>query len=93
VFPGDTTQFLTGGSVASTPYGLAPAEQGQYALEYFHEPQFRATLQPFGYDAPDDRLNYATHFTTLFLHSHPESATSRRIIAENRLAPLEGGVG
>jgi isopenicillin N synthase-like dioxygenase len=76
--PGDVMQFLTGGLVRSTSYGVDP-------LTYFHEPNFEACVRPlFGHST--DYLHYGTYFTGRFMQCYPDRITTRRIIAESRLA-------
>jgi 2-oxoglutarate dioxygenase / 2-oxoglutarate/L-arginine monooxygenase/decarboxylase len=87
VFPGDIMQFLTGGALLSTPHKVALNTRERFALAYFHEPNFNACVRPLDRAAPG-RIHYGTHFTSMFTRSYPDRVTTRRILAENRLAVL-----
>ncbi|MEU1180192.1 2-oxoglutarate and iron-dependent oxygenase domain-containing protein [Streptomyces sp. NPDC005820] len=89
VFPGDLFQFLTGGTLLSTPHKVKLADRERYAFAYFHEPSFQAAARPL--DGTDDTefLHYGSHFTAMFLRCYPDRVTTRRIHAEDRLSVLE----
>ncbi|WP_030204587.1 isopenicillin N synthase family oxygenase [Streptomyces sp. NRRL S-87] len=100
VFPGDMMQFLTaelaGGPLLSTPHRVALAERERYALAYFHEPAFDAVLRPLrpaGRRAGPgaEEIHYGAHFTRMFMRCYPDRVTTRRILAEDRLARLSAG--
>jgi 2-oxoglutarate dioxygenase / 2-oxoglutarate/L-arginine monooxygenase/decarboxylase len=97
VFPGDILQFLTGGVLLSTPHKVALAKRERFALAYFHEPNFQASIRPLSSWATDEHIHYGTHFTNMFLRCYPERVTTKRIYAEDRLSVLAGlrdaGVG
>ena len=89
VFPGDILQFLTGGRLLSTPHKVRLNTRERYALAYFHEPHFNATIRPLTSAAGDDVIHYGTHFTTMFMRCYPDRVTTRRIEAEDRLSVLQ----
>jgi isopenicillin N synthase-like dioxygenase len=88
VFPGDILQFLTGGQLLSTPHKVRLNTRERFALAYFHEPHFNATIRPFAEPEADDSIHYGTHFTNMFLRCYPDRSTTRRIEAEDRLSVL-----
>lgn len=88
VFPGDILQFLTNGYLLSTPHKVRLNTRERFAMAYFHEPNFDAVVRPFGQYADNDFIHYGSHFTNMFMRCYPERITTRRIIAENRLAKL-----
>jgi 2-oxoglutarate dioxygenase / 2-oxoglutarate/L-arginine monooxygenase/decarboxylase len=85
VFPGDILQFLTGGAVLSTPHKVTLNTRERYTMAYFHEPNFEACVRPL-FGRSDDYIHYGTHFTNMFMRCYPDRITTRRILAENRLA-------
>jgi isopenicillin N synthase-like dioxygenase len=89
VFPGDIMQFLTGGRLLSTPHKVTLNTRERYAMAYFHEPNFNATVRPLAESTDGDSIHYGAHFTNMFLRCYPDRITTRRIHAENRLAILE----
>jgi isopenicillin N synthase-like dioxygenase len=89
VFPGDILQFLTGGVLLSTPHKVTLNTRERYAMAYFHEPNFNATVPPLADPDSDDRIHYGTHFTNMFLRGYPDRITTRRIEAEDRLSVLQ----
>ncbi|SFC26685.1 2-oxoglutarate and iron-dependent oxygenase domain-containing protein [Streptomyces aidingensis] len=97
VLPGDLMQYLTHGTLPATPYRMLPRAAGRIVLDYFHEPNFAACLRPLGTAAATATggaasppfLHYGSHFTHLFARRHPDRGTTRRIIAEERLAVLD----
>jgi isopenicillin N synthase-like dioxygenase len=88
VFPGDILQFLTGGRLLSTPHKVTLNTRERYTMAYFHEPNFSATVRPFGHAGPDEHIHYGTHFTNMFMRCYPDRVTTRRIHDENRLSVL-----
>jgi isopenicillin N synthase-like dioxygenase len=93
VFPGDILQFMTGGYLLSTPHKVRMAARERYALAYFHEPSFVASARPLFDKRSDERIHYGSHFTNMFMRCYPERITTQRILAENRLAHLDGLAG
>jgi len=93
VFPGDILQFLTDGYLLSTPHKVRMATRERYALAYFHEPSFVASARPLFDRHSADRIHYGAHFTNMFMRCYPDRITTRRIVAENRLAHLDGLAG
>jgi isopenicillin N synthase-like dioxygenase len=90
VFPGDILQFLTGGRLLSTPHKVRLNTRERYAMAYFHEPNFNATVRPLtGPVDGDEHIHHGTHFTNMFLRCYPERITTRRIEAEDRLSVLD----
>ena len=88
VFPGDILQFMTGGYLLSTPHKVRLAARERYSVAYFHEPSFDACVRPLFHRKSDEYIHYGTHFTNMFTRCYPERTTTRRILAENRLANL-----
>lgn len=88
VFPGDIMQFLTGGALLSTPHKVKLADRERYAMAYFHEPNFNASVRPFFEPASEEYIHYGTHFTNMFLRCYPDRVTTQRIYAEDRLSVL-----
>jgi isopenicillin N synthase-like dioxygenase len=88
VFPGDILQFITNGYLLSTPHKVRLNTRERFAMAYFHEPNFDAVVRPLGQDAGDEFIHYGSHFTNMFMRCYPERITTRRIIAENRVAKL-----
>src|SRR5579859_3625775 len=88
VFPGDIMQFLTGGTLLSTPHKVSLNTRERFAMAYFHEPNFNAVVRPLDDPGSDDYIHYGTHFTNMFLRCYPDRITTARIHAENRLAIL-----
>lgn len=86
VFPGDILQLLTGGYLLSTPHKVRLATRERFALAYFHEPNFDASICPLSNPSSDDCLHYGTHFTKMFMRCYPDRITTRRIINEDRLS-------
>ncbi|GAA3203710.1 2-oxoglutarate and iron-dependent oxygenase domain-containing protein [Actinocorallia longicatena] len=78
-FPGDILQFLTGGSLVSTPHQAKLTARERYSIAYFHEPSFDAELRPLDGGEP---LHYGTHFTNMFLRCYPDRPATRRILRE-----------
>jgi hypothetical protein len=62
----------------------------RFAMAYFHEPNFNACVRPLDDPTGDDYIHYGTHFTNMFMRCYPDRVTTRRIIAEDRLAVLAG---
>jgi isopenicillin N synthase-like dioxygenase len=89
VFPGDILQFLTGGALLSTPHKVSLNTRERFALAYFHEPNFEATVRPLTGPAGDESIHYGTHFTNMFMRCYQDRVTTRRIHAEDRLSVLE----
>lgn len=89
VFPGDILQFLTGGRLLSTPHKVKLNNRERYAMAYFHEPNFNATVRPLDDPAGSDHIHYGTHFTNMFLRCYPDRITTRRIAAEDRMSILD----
>jgi 2-oxoglutarate dioxygenase / 2-oxoglutarate/L-arginine monooxygenase/decarboxylase len=88
VFPGDILQFLTGGTLLSTPHKVTLNTRERFALAYFHEPNFQACVRPLTDPTTDEYIHYGTHFTNMFMRCYPERVTTQRIHAENRLSTL-----
>src|SRR5262249_17524042 len=89
VFPGDILQFMTDGYLLSTPHKVRMNTRERYALAYFHEPNFAASVAPLFGSGRHERIHYGSHFTNMFMRCYPDRITSHRILAENRLAHLE----
>ncbi|MFG2296325.1 2-oxoglutarate and iron-dependent oxygenase domain-containing protein [Streptomyces sp. NPDC048603] len=105
VFPGDILQFLTNGTLLSTPHKVRLADRERFTLAYFHEPSFDARVQPLETDNRSDHadadapapapaparetLHYGRHFTDMFMRCYPDRATTRRITGEGRLSSLD----
>jgi 2-oxoglutarate dioxygenase / 2-oxoglutarate/L-arginine monooxygenase/decarboxylase len=88
VFPGDILQFLTDGYLLSTPHKVRLADRERFALAYFHEPNFAATVRPLLNQFSPDSIHYGTHFTNMFMRCYPDRITTQRIVVEDRLAAL-----
>ena len=88
VFPGDILQFLTDGYLLSTPHKVRLADRERFALAYFHEPNFAATVRPLLNHFSHDSIHYGTHFTNMFMRCYPDRITTQRIVLEDRLAAL-----
>jgi isopenicillin N synthase-like dioxygenase len=88
VFPGDILQFLTDGFLLATPHKVRLNTRGRFALAYFHEPNFDAILRPLRRPDSGEYLHYGTHFTNMFMRCYPDRITTKRILAEDRLAVL-----
>lgn len=88
VFPGDILQFLTGGTLLSTPHKVRLNTRERFAMAYFHEPEFNAVLRPLADPHGSEYIHYGTHFTNMSMRSDPNRAATRRIIGERRLAKL-----
>jgi 2-oxoglutarate dioxygenase / 2-oxoglutarate/L-arginine monooxygenase/decarboxylase len=88
VFPGDILQFLTGGHLLSTPHKVRLAARERFAMAYFHEPNFDAVVRPLADPHGSDRIEYGSHFTNMFMRCYPDRITTKRIVAENRMAKL-----
>jgi len=88
VFPGDILQFLTGDTLLSTPHKVKLNTRERYAMAYFHEPNFNATIRPLATPDSEDRIHYGTHFTNMFLRCYPDRITTKRFEAEDRLSIL-----
>jgi isopenicillin N synthase-like dioxygenase len=93
VFPGDILQFLTGGQLLSTPHKVRLNTRERFALAYFHEPSFETTVRPLADPGSGDTIHYGTHFTNMFMRCYPDRVTTRRILAEDRLAVLRALAG
>jgi isopenicillin N synthase-like dioxygenase len=89
VFPGDIMQFITGGTLLSTPHKVRLADRERYTLAYFHEPSFQAVARPLRDNSSHEYIHYGTHFTDMFMRCYPERVTTTRIEAEGRLHVLE----
>jgi isopenicillin N synthase-like dioxygenase len=89
VFPGDIFQFLTDGTLLSTPHKVVLNTRERFALAYFHEPNFNAVVRPLSDPASEEYIHYGTHFTNMFLRCYPDRITTARIFAEDRLAILD----
>ena len=87
VFPGDILQLLTRGALLSTPHKVALNDQERFAMAYFHEPNFQASVRPLA-GPPDDHLHYGTHFTNMFMRCYPDRVTTRKILEHDRLQIL-----
>jgi len=87
-FPGDILQLMTNGYLLSTPHKVALAEKERYAIAYFHEPNFEATVGPIVKGSEDAPFHYGTHFTNMFMRCYPERITTERIHDEKRLETL-----
>jgi isopenicillin N synthase-like dioxygenase len=88
VFPGDILQFLTDGLLLSTPHKVRLNTRERFALAYFHEPNFDTILRPLRRPDGDEYIHYGTHFTNMFMRCYPDRITTKRILAEDRLAVL-----
>ena len=88
VFPGDILQFLTGGFLLSTPHKVRLNTRERFTMAYFHEPNFEAVIRPLDDPHSDDHIHYGTHFTNMYMRCYPDRVTTRRILAEDRLAVL-----
>jgi isopenicillin N synthase-like dioxygenase len=88
VFPGDILQFLTDGSLLSTPHKVRLASRERFAMAYFHEPNFETSIRPLRRPEDGEYIHYGTHITNMFMRCYPERITTRRIHAENRLTVL-----
>jgi 2-oxoglutarate dioxygenase / 2-oxoglutarate/L-arginine monooxygenase/decarboxylase len=88
VFPGDILQFLTDGYLLSTPHKVRLADRERFALAYFHEPNFAATVRPLLNRFSQESIHYGTHFTNMFMRCYPDRITTQRIVFEDRLAAL-----
>lgn len=92
VFPGDIMQFITGGTLLSTPHKVRLAARERYAMAYFHEPSFNSGIRPWlkrNAGDQDEFIHYGTHFTNMFIRNYPDRVTTKRIFAEDRLTALE----
>jgi len=89
VFPGDIMQFLTDGALLSTPHKVRLNTRERFAMAYFHEPNFNASVRPVANPASEEYIHYGTHFTNMFLRCYPDRITTGRIYAENRVAVLD----
>src|SRR2546425_12077106 len=67
VFPGDILQFLTNGYLLSTPHKVRLATQERFALAYFHEPNFEATVRPLHDPASKEFIHYGPQFTNMLM--------------------------
>jgi 2-oxoglutarate dioxygenase / 2-oxoglutarate/L-arginine monooxygenase/decarboxylase len=88
VFPGDILQFLTNGSLLSTPHKVTLNSRERFTLAYFHEPNFEASVRPLSDPDGTEYIHYGTHFTNMFMRCYPQRITTRRILAEDRLSVL-----
>ncbi len=88
VFPGDILQFLTGGTLLSTPHKVRLGGRERFAMAYFHEPNFNACVRPQTDPVGEDYIYYGTHFTNMFMRCYPDRVTTRRMLAEDRLSVL-----
>jgi isopenicillin N synthase-like dioxygenase len=88
VFPGDIMQFLTGGTLLSTPHKVELSRRERFSIAYFHEPNFNACVRPLADPLSDEYIHYGTHFTNMFTRCYPERVTTQRIHAEDRLSIL-----
>ncbi|WP_405776365.1 2-oxoglutarate and iron-dependent oxygenase domain-containing protein [Streptomyces sp. NBC_01538] len=89
VFPGDIMQFITGGTLLSTPHKVRLADRERFTMAYFHEPSFQAVARPLDAPETDEFIHYGTHFTNMFMRCYPERSTTARIEQEDRLVVLE----
>lgn len=87
VFPGDIMQFITGGTLLSTPHKVRLANRERFTLAYFHEPAFQAVARPM--DGSGQAIHYGTHFTNMFTRCYPKRVTTTRIETEGRLDVLK----
>jgi isopenicillin N synthase-like dioxygenase len=85
VSPGEIMEFLTDGMLRPALY-----QAGEHAMVYFHEPDFDTGIRPFTERDDPQFVHYGTHFTSMFMHTYPCGITTRRIVAEDRLAVLAG---
>lgn len=91
VFPGDIMQFITRGTLLSTPHKVRLAPRERYAMAYFHEPNFNSSIRPWlkrDTESPDEFIHYGTHFTNMFIRNYEDRITTKRIFAEDRLTTL-----
>lgn len=89
VFPGDIMQFLTDGTLLSTPHKVTLNTRERFAMAYFHEPNFNAAVRPLSDPASEEYIHYGTHFTNMFLRCYPDRITTQRIYADDRLSTLD----
>ncbi|MFF4272906.1 2OG-Fe(II) oxygenase family protein [Streptomyces sp. NPDC001536] len=89
VFPGDIMQFMTDGTLLSTPHKVRLADRERYTLAYFHEPAFNAVARPLSRPDGDEYIHYGTHFTSMFRRCYPDRVTTRRMDAEGGLKVLD----
>ncbi|NEA66180.1 isopenicillin N synthase family oxygenase [Streptomyces sp. SID12488] len=89
VFPGDIMQFITGGTLLSTPNKVRLADRERFTVAYIHEPSFQAVARPLDAPEADDFIHYGTHFTNMLMRCCPDHWTTARIEREDRLAVLE----
>ncbi|WP_105968964.1 2OG-Fe(II) oxygenase family protein [Streptomyces geranii] len=89
VFPGDIMQFITGGTLLSTPHKVRLADRERFTMAYFHEPSFQAVARPLEPADADEFIHYGTHFTNMFMRCYPDRSTTARIEQEDRLSVLE----
>ncbi len=89
VFPGDIMQFITGGTLLSTPHKVRLADRERHTIAYFHEPSFTTTARPLDDAGSGESIHYGTHFTNMFVRCYPERVTTARIDAEGRMKVLE----
>ncbi len=87
VFPGDIMQFITGGTLLSTPHKMRLADRERYTMAYFHEPSFQAVARPLDAPEADEFIHYGTHFTNMFMRCCPDRSTTARIEQEDRRRP------
>ena len=105
VLPGAIMRFATAGTSPAPPptsqrpnpdpdpdpdRHAQPATRERYTITYFHVPNFQACVRPPASVSADEYLHYGTHFTTTFMRRYPRLATTRRILADQRLAVLAG---
>ena len=90
VFPGDLLQYISGDILMATPHKVALHPQKErYAIAYFHEPNFEASLTPLvGTNIPE-RVHYGRHFTDIFMRCYPQKPTTLKIIREGHYALLD----
>jgi isopenicillin N synthase-like dioxygenase len=88
VFPGDIMQFLTGGTLLSTPHKVRLANRDRYTLAYFHEPAFNAVARPLNGANNEEFIHYGTHFTNMFMRCYPQRVTTTGIHTDGALNTL-----
>jgi 2-oxoglutarate dioxygenase / 2-oxoglutarate/L-arginine monooxygenase/decarboxylase len=89
VFPGDILQFMTDGLLLSTPHKVKLNSRERFAMAYFHEPDFSASVRPLLRPDDGERIHYGEHFTKMFMRCYPDRVTTCQIHEENRLRHLE----
>lgn len=86
VVPGALLAFHTDDRVRSVPHRIGAGGVEQFGLAYEHAPGFCARVRPLGGGPP---VHYGSRLTEELLRRHPERITTRRILADGRLAVLD----